>query len=207
VDPFGTAFDIYIDAPMLQIDETSDVYKSGKIEKHPTIEGRFIYHVDADRADERWGDLVATQDTKTSESQVGERKRIPFKTRSIVSAGDITISSDESKVVFYKKRFRVQNNSFRGVLQYRKNNQVVNIPANAFVPFEVEPTYNRIGTVTISDGGNYELRLRSEYRYDWNTDAVKFQYVEDGVTYEKPFQSLSALNSSSGPIILEPVTQ
>jgi hypothetical protein len=54
--------------------------------------------------------------------------------------------------------------------------------------------------------GLYELRLRSEYRYDWNTDNVKFQYVEGGVTYEKVFGSLNSLNSSSGPIILEPVT-
>ena len=73
------------------------------------------------------------------------------------------------------------------------------------VPFEVDPTYNRIGTVTISDQGRFELRLRSEYRYDWNTDDVKFQYVADGVVYEKVFGSLSALNSSSGPIILEQV--
>lgn len=85
---------------------------------------------------------------------------------------------------------------FKGVLQYRKGNQVINIPTNAFVPFEVEPTYNRIGTVTISDGGNYELRLRSEYRYDWNTDSVKFQYVEGGVTYEKTFQSLLRNNQA-----------
>ena len=207
VDPFGTAFDIYIDAPMLQIDETSEVYTSGKVTRHPTIAGRFVYHVAADRDSERSGSLTATQDTKATASQVGERKIIPFKSKSIVSAGDITISSDESKVVYYQKRFRVHNNSFKGVLQYRKGNQVINIPTNAFVPFEVEPTYNRIGTVTISDGGNYELRLRSEYRYDWNTDSVKFQYVEGGVTYEKTFQSLSALNSSTGPIILEPVTQ
>jgi hypothetical protein len=70
----------------------------------------------------------------------------------------------------------------------------------------VDPTYNRIGTVTIGAAGQYELRLRSEYRYDWNTDNVKFQYVEGGVTYEKVFGSLNSLNSSSGPIILEPVT-
>ena len=82
------------------------------------------------------------------------------------------------------------------MLQYRKGNQVINIPTNAFVPFEVEPTYNRIGTVTISDGGKYELRLRSEYRYDWNTDSVKFQYVEGGVTYEKTFQSLLRNNQA-----------
>lgn len=205
VDPFGTAFDIYIDAPMLQIDETSDVYKSGKIEKHPDIQGRFVYHVAASREEERSGNLAATEDTKTTESQVGERKSIPFKTRSIVSAGDIVISSDEEKVVFYQKKFRVSNSSMTGTIRYRRNGVVEDIPAGSFVPFEVEPTYNRIGTVTVGDAGQYELRLRSEYRYDWNTDQVKFQYVEEGVTYEKIFSSLNALNSSTGPIILEPV--
>ena len=63
VDPFGTAFDIYIDAPMLQIDETSEVYTSGKVTKHPTVAGRYVYHVAASREDE---------------SRMGERKRIPF---------------------------------------------------------------------------------------------------------------------------------
>ena len=207
VDPFGTAFDIYIDAPMLQIDETSELYTSGKVEKHPTIAGRFIYHVAADRDTERSGNLAAaTKDSKTTSSQVGERKSIPFKTKSIVSAGDIVISSDESKVVYYQKRFRVQNSSMTGVLQYRKNNIVENIPVGAFVPFEVEPTFNRIGTVAVGESGEYELRLRSEYRYDWNTDRVKFQYVEGGVTYEAVFVSLNSLDSSTGPIILEPVS-
>lgn len=205
VDPFGTAFDIYIDAPMLQIDETSDVYTSGKVTKHPSIPGRFVYHVAADRAAERSGTLVATEDTKTTESQTGERKSIPFKTRSIVSAGDIILSSDESKVVFYEKRFRVQNSSMTGRIQYRKDGNVLDVPAGSFVPFEVDPTYNRIGTVTVHSGGQYELRLRSEYRYDWNTDKVKLQFVEGGVKYENTFASLNALNSSIGPIILEPV--
>jgi hypothetical protein len=83
---------------------------------------------------------------------------------------------------------------------------VADVPAGSFVPFEVDPTYNRIGTVTIGLQGQFELRLRSEYRYDWNTDNVKFQYVEEGVVYEKVFGSLNSLNSSTGPIILEPVT-
>ena len=207
VDPFGTAFDIYIDAPMLQIDETSELYLSNKVTKHPTIEGRYVYHVDASRDAERSGTLAATSDSKATVSQVGERKRISFKTKSIVSAGEITISSDDSKVVFYEKRFRIHNRSIAGTIQYRKGDDVFNVPAGSFVPFEVYPTYNRIGTISVSNDGQYELRLRSEYRYDWNTDSVKFQYVEGGVTYEKTFQSLSALNSSTGPIILEPVVQ
>lgn len=206
VDPFGTAFDIYIDAPMLQIDETSEAYQSGKVTRHSTIEGRYVYHVAADRNAERSGSQAATEDANAAVSQIGERKSIPFKTKDIVTAGEIVISSDESKVVFYQKKFRIQNSSMTGRIQYRKDGNVVDIPAGSFIPFEVDPTYNRIGTVTIGDAGQYELRLRSEYRYDWNTDNVKFQYVEGGVTYEKVFGSLNSLNSSSGPIILEPVT-
>lgn len=204
VDPFGTAFDIYIDAPMLELDKTSESYDPLKIEEHPTIPGRFVYHVNASRDMERSGNLEATKDSKATVSQVGERKSIAFKTKGIVSAGEIIISSDESKVVFYQKRFRIHNSSMTGVIQYRKDGEVVNVPAGAFIPFEVDPTYNRIGTVTVGENGQYELRLRSEYKYDWVMDKVKFQFVDGGQVYEKQFGSLSALNSSTGPIILEP---
>ena len=120
--------------------------------------------------------------------------------------GDIVISSDESKVVFYTKRFKVQNSSINGVLHFRKSTgEVLPVPEGSFVPFEVEPTYNRIGTISIHDGGAFELRLRSEYKYDWNTDNVKFQFNDNGVIYEKVFDSIGALYSSLGaPIILEP---
>ena len=208
VDPFGTAFDIYIDAPMLAIDETSELYTSGKVTKDPVIPGRFIYHVAADRESERKGNLQATPDSKATVSQVGERKSIPFKTKSIVSAGEIVISSDESKVVFYEKRFRIHNSSMAGRIQYEKNGVLTNVPAGSFVPFEVDPTYNRIGTVTVGNAGGFELRLRSEYRYDWLTDKVKFQYVENDVKYECTFNSLNALYNSleaNQSIVLIPV--
>jgi hypothetical protein len=82
---------------------------------------------------------------------------------------------------------------------------VETIPSGSFVPFEMLPTYNRIGTVTIGTSGQFELRLRSEYKYDWATDDVKFQYIDgNGVVYEKTFGSLSALKASlDGQIILE----
>ena len=83
----------------------------------------------------------------------------------------------------------------------------MSVPAGTFVPFELESTYNRIGTVTVSDGAQFELRLRSEYRYDWLTDKVKFQFVDGDVVYEKSFANLNALYNSSGPIILEPRTE
>jgi hypothetical protein len=208
VDPFGTAFDIYIDAPMLKLDETDELVTAGKLEKHPTIEGRFVYHVDASREAERaYGSAAAASVDSKAASQAGERKRLAFKTKNVVSAGDITISSDESKVVFHKKTFRIQNNSIVGTLTYRSASGVTEVPAGSFVPFEMLPLYNRIGTVTIGASGNFELRLRSEYKYDWSTDDVKFQFTDgNGVIYEKTFDSLSALKASlEGQIILEPV--
>lgn len=208
VDPFGTAFDIYIDAPMLAIDETSELYTSGKLERDPNKQGRFVYHVDADRDTERnSGSSVAKLTDELATSQEGERKVLPFKTKDIVSAGEIVISADDSKVVYYTKTFKIQNQSITGVLQYRKDgNTVEPIPSGAFVPFEVEPTYNRIGAVSIAEGGKFELRLRSEYKYDWNTDNVKFQFTDtNGTKYEKIFDSIAAFYASlSNPIILEP---
>ena len=207
VDPFGTAFDIYIDAPMLALDKSSPLYNPEKMKEDPAVPGRFVYHVDASREVERtFGNpaLTALYDA-LADNQDGERKRIPFKTKSIVSAGDITISSDESKVVFYQKRFRVHNSSIIGRLQYQTETGAVDVPAGAFVPFEVEPTYNRIGTVTVSSGGQFELRLRGEYDYDWNTDDVTLQFTLNGKIYEKTFVSLSALESAlADPIILAP---
>ena len=208
VDPFGTAFDIYIDAPMLAIDETSTLFTSGKLKRDPNKEGRFIYHVDANREIERSsGSAVARLTDALATSQTGERKVLSFKTKNIVTTGEITISADASKVSYYTKTFKIQNQSITGTLQYRKEGHTVeSIPAGAFVPFEVEPTYNRIGAVSITEGGKFELRLRSEYRYDWNTDNVKLQFTDtNGTKHEKVFDSIAALYASlNNPIILEP---
>ena len=124
-----------------------------------------------------------------------------------MTAGEITISADESKVVYYSKTFKVQNKSIKGKLQYRDktSGNLVDVPHEAFVPFEMKPTYNRIGTVSVGHDGQFELRLRKEYKYDWTTDAVKFQFSKDGVIYEKEFTSLNSLTASLalGPVILE----
>jgi hypothetical protein len=60
----------------------------------------------------------------------------------------------------------------------------------------------------VGASGAFELRHRSEYEYDWNTDNVKFQFKdENGAIYEKTYGSLNAFYSSlsQGDIILEPV--
>ena len=78
VDPFGTAFDVYIDAPMLKIDETSDLFKSGKLKYDNSKEGRFIYSVAANREDERIGSLSARAIDSKAANQQGERKVLSF---------------------------------------------------------------------------------------------------------------------------------
>ena len=209
VDPFGTAFNIYIDAPMLKVDESDPLFEEEKLIRDPNKEGRYIYRVDASREEERKSGYAAAAsvDSKAG-SQAGERKKLLFRTKGVVTAGDIIISSEESKVVYYQKKFKVQNNSITGKIVYRPkgSDTVINIPAGSFVPFEMLPTYNRIGTMTIGDEGNFELRLRSEYKYDWTTDAVKLQYIDAGTgkVYEKTFGSLSVMKSAlDGQIILE----
>ena len=223
VDPFGTEFEIYIDAPMLELDEAAaaSLIASGKIRKDSSVPGRVIYTVDASRETERMyfpstsalsvdGAVLDLFRNPVTVDQTGERKVLPFKTKQIVSAGDITISSDEDVVVYYQKKFKVQNTSITGQIQFRKDGATVtNVPAGSFVPFEAVPSYNRIGTVTVGQtDGTFELRLRSEYEYSWDTGNVKFQYTdENGKIYEKRYTSLSALynslNTNDGKIILE----
>lgn len=212
VDPFGTSFEIYIDAPMLELDKSAipeqwlkkDASGRAKIEEDSTVPGRIIYRVDADREVERQyfnGSQPLIRDEAvldlfrqpTVVNQAGERKTIPFRTRQIVSAGDIVISSDNDVVVYNQKRFKVQNASITGKIFYMKNGIKTAVPAGSFVPFESLPSYNRIGTIALGDQGAFELRLRSEYKYSWDTGMVKFQYTEGASVFEKEYYSLSAL--------------
>ena len=212
VDPFGTAFEVYIDAPMLELGSLP-ANLAGKVRKDPSVEGRFIYSVAADRTQERQsGASIALQKDETGADQSGERKVIPFRVKDIVSAGDIRISSQKDKVVYNEKTFRVQNGSITGRLQYKKNGNVYDVPYESFVVLERIKTYNRIGTVTIGnlkDGGNMEIRLRGEYSYGWYNDPVKIQYAVSeygqSYVYEKVFDSLDELYSAaaSDVIVLE----
>jgi hypothetical protein len=221
-------FEIYIDAPMLELDKAAlnpswlvpDADGLVKLEEDKSIPGRFIYRVDVDREKERSfgvADALSKDDSvldlfrlPVTVDQSGERKVIPFRTKQIVSAGDIMISSQEDVVVYYPKRFRVQNSSMAGKLMYMKDGVAVPVPAGSFVPFEVAPSYNRIGTISIADGGLFELRLRSEYQYSWAVDVVKFQFTEGGVIYEKSYDSLAELNNAittgDGTVVLEPLS-
>lgn len=205
VDPFGEAFEIYIDAPMLEIDEArlADCkLNSSKLKADPNVEGRFIYTVDADRETERnyGSDDVINKDNTSEVNQAGERKTLPFKTSSIVSAGDIVISSNKEKVVFFDKTFKVSNTPIRGTLTYGTNGQ--NVPRSAFVSFERTRNGSRIGAVTVTADGQYELRLRKEYTFNWYTDEVEFHYeATDGTIYHKTYQNLAALFTAPNVVL------
>lgn len=217
VDPFGTEFRIFIDAPMLEIDAARNTLPSDKF-YYDQAEGKFVYVVDADRETERsfWTEEAYVKDTRNvdylgnvlaADKQMGERKSLPFKTKEIVSAGKIVISSDQDKVVFNTKTFNVTNELITGRIQYGEAGSEKDVPAGSFVPFEVLPTYSRIGSMTIGQNGQYQLHLRGEYIYNWNTDDIKLQYVEkigDNETiYEVSFSSLAELYGSKD-ILLTP---
>lgn len=204
-DPFGEAFEIYIDAPMLKIDEArlADYNLNGdKLKADLNVEGRFIYTVDANRENERnyGSNDVINKDNTSGVNQAGERKTLPFKTSSIVSAGDIVISSNKEKVVFFDKTFKVSNTPISGTLKYGTNEQ--NVPRSAFVSFERTRNGSRIGAVTVTANGQYELRLRKEYTFNWYTDEVEFHYEgTDGTMYHKTYQNLAALFASPNVVL------
>lgn len=204
-DPFGEAFEIYIDAPMLEIDEArlADCkLNSSKLKADPNVEGRFIYTVDANRENERnyGSNDVINKDNTSGVNQAGERKTLPFKTSSILSAGDIVISSNKEKVVFFDKTFKVSNTPISGTLKYGTNGQ--NVPRSAFVSFERTRNGSRIGAVTVTADGLYELRLRKEYTFNWYTDEVEFHYeATDGTMYHKTYQNLAALFAAPNVVL------
>lgn len=212
VDPFGEAFEIYIDAPMLEIDEARLAecnLTSDKLRKDPNREGRFIYTVDAARDAERvFGTGTALlRDESGLANQSGERKTLPFRTSSIVNAGDIVLSSNEEKVVFFEKKFVVSNAPIAGRLTYRDSSGVEHaVPRNAFVAFERVRNNSRIGSMTVTADGQYELRLRKEYQFNWYTDEVEIYYEDTaGNVYHRLYPNLAGLFAAPD-VVLEPMS-
>ena len=212
---FGEEFEVYIDAPMLEIDlsrvpdnwiaANNSTLKADKLRPDPSVPGRFIYTVSKTREDERaFGFAQAHHnDAATSRyddfggvvpnvtiDQTGERKRLPFKKTSITSKGDISITSNKDKVVFWDKTFKVKTEHLKGVLKYKKaDGTELPVPDDAFVAFVRLRTNARIGVVTLNEStggpGDFELNLRDEYRFGWDDDPIDFYYKnkETGKVY------------------------
>jgi hypothetical protein len=207
---FGEEFEVYIDAPMLEIDEeripynwkavNNDELSVDKLRKDPSKAGRFIYTVSKKRADEqafgfapahnvdqatsRYDDFGGVQPGVTI-NQTGDRKCLPFKKTSITSKGDITISSNKEKVVFWDKTFKVATKHMKGILKYNKNGEVLPVPDDAFIAFVRLRTNARIGVVTLNPKtggpGWFELNLRDEYSFGWKDDPIDFYYTDKTV--------------------------
>ncbi len=216
---FGDHFEVYIDAPMLEIDydRYPENWRSSanggtgvavdKLRPHPTIPGRYIYTVDRHRDHEReYGYKINSggylpvanvddarivfnnfgQKVETNEpvNQEGERKLLPFIKKSITAGGDIHITTNKEQIVYWDKTFNVETSHIIGKIYYEKGGQRVAIPKDAFVAFVRLRTGARIGVVTISENGKFELNLREEYQFAWKDDSIDFYYTdEDGFVY------------------------
>lgn len=176
VDPFGTEFKVYIDAPMLEIDPAGNI-STDKF-YYEESEGRFVYVVNENRDKEQSEADAYSENTNQSGTSQKERKVLPFRTSKIVNAGTITISADESVVDFTPKTFTITNSPIEGTLSYIDSNGQTQYPARLdFISFERTRDNTRIGSVTMGDNGKYTLQLRSEYQYAWSgTEYVVFRY-------------------------------
>ena len=206
---FGEEFEVYIDAPMLEIDASripanwlkanNSSLSADKLRKHPSIPGRFIYTVSKTREAERalgtnaitahnvdastkgfdnFGRPIPQTGQTFTVNQAGERKLLPFKKSTITSKGDITITTDKEKVVFWDKTFKVNTEHIRGLISYKENGVVTGIPKDAFVAFVRKHTGARIGVVSIYENGKFELNLRDEYKFNWEDDSIDFYYTD-----------------------------
>lgn len=195
-DPFGTSFEIYIDAPMLTLDERRlSAEMAAKLKPHATIPGRFVYTVDASREAERAtgnGQSVLIADPAAT-SQAGERKTLPFVTTGVTTAGEIVISSETEVCEFFEKRFKISNTLIEGNIKYEVDGVQLDVSQSEFVSFAVERTGVRIGSMNITADGAFALNLRAEYSFTWEDDAILLNYIKDGEVYEARYSSLKAL--------------
>lgn len=206
---FGEEFEVYIDAPMLKIDDSRVPHywkaenninlKADKLRPDPSMPGRFIYTVSKKRDDERvFGyDYAHNKDEATSRyddfggvvpnvtiDQIGERKLLPFIKTSITSKGDINITSNKDKVVFWDKTFEVKTEHMKGQLLYQKAGEEhpTPVPDDAFIAFVRLRTNARIGVVTLNTNtggpGAFDLNLRDEYTFAWNDDPIDFYFTD-----------------------------
>lgn len=205
VDPFGESFEIYIDAPMLTIDESrlgAFNLTGAKLFAHPSVKGRFVYKVEPTRDAERnFGTGEALLKDNSASSQAGERKTLPFKTNRVTTAGDLKISSNKEKVIFYDKVFRLRNKKITGTIQYNDGGSLRDVPEDAFVAFARTKDGVRIGSIEIAEGGKYSLNLRSEYEFNWTMDEIEFDFNIGGVDYDCKIGSLDELFNSPNVVL------
>ena len=201
VHPFGTSFKVFIEAPMLDIDESRRGNLTAEKFYYDEAIEKFVYVVDADRTTEA---SFGSGNALTYTAGAGERKTLPFVTNKIVSSGDIVISAEPEKIIYHSKTFRLANSAITGVIKFGADEASAQIiPASAFVPMERVSDNTRIGSVSVNSNGQYELRLRGEYNFNWYSDKIQFEYLaDDGITYRAEVASLDALYNNPSIVLL-----
>ncbi len=217
VDPFGLEFEVYIKAPMLEIDSDENHLPADKF-YYDNVKGAFVYKVAATREAENafWdGEPMtgaATLHAAAGRSKAGERKVLPFKTKAgqIVKDGQIEISSNHEQVVYDSKLFNVSSAPIEGTIKFGPNvGNLQNVPANAFVVFALVKDGSRIGSLSVGTDGKYKLILRKEYEFDWNDttgddDKVEIHYVDGASnTYRAEYDNLATLWSNKNIQLIE----
>ena len=57
--------------------------------------------------------------------------------------------------------------------------------------------------MTITADGQYELRLRAEYDFNWYTDEIQFEYTKGETVYYVKFDSLNDLITSKDLVLVK----
>ena len=174
VDPFGTAFDIYIDAPTLTLGDNPGY--EGKIEE--VGEGRFVYHVEADR---------------TAEAAFGsnERKTIVFKPRKIAVAGDIVISADPAMVTYIPQTIKLTDKPIIGTIRCGESE----IAGHA-VSFHNKSDNSRIVSTTVKSDGTYAIYIMNDKVKAWEGEPITVFAQKEGDYYTVEIADLKTLVNS-----------
>lgn len=192
IDPFGTGFEVFIDAPMLELKvgdndnienktvemfdkrENGEHYRENKPKLEDLGNGRFVYRVHADEFEEKkyWPkDNAHTALIKGDPywSQQGDRKIIKFRKTSIVSSGQIVVSANPKHVTYHSKTFNITNQPIVGRIGYipedenGNKQEPVMMPAGQFVSFSRILDDSRIGSLNVNSTNEWAPDAPTEY--------------------------------------------
>jgi len=212
VDPFGTAFEVYIDAPMFEIDtddqnmvNMANHYHYGNPILEQTEDGRIIYRVYSNREDEsliskQFGAVDAAVVDQKAESQKYERKYIALRPKSKTAVGgSITISADPEIVTFNSQTFDVTCKALSFDLKFGTDE--ANAPVGHSVSFYNKATGDRIYSTTVSQAGKCDFRFNLSRPFDLDNDEVTM-IMQHGGKYYSADVIIASLTVEGAKVVL-----
>lgn len=109
--------------------------------------------------------------------KVSGRVTLNFKTNKIVNAEEISIHTDAEEIAFTSEKLTVENTPLTGRITYGDGGS--SLPAGAFVTLERKDG-TRIGSVSLTTGNGYSIRLRGEFNFGWNEQVFVKYKASDG---------------------------